>query len=271
MKSIYRKVSQIITLTWVVISPTPAPSLHRHNPVMAPASFPSPPPLNLFSCLSAPLFRLPLSPVFKYKAAHPSPSPSLLSVCLFLLQAAHSISLLLPLAISASIPMNAQSPPFRSGRTALGQRRGKEESSANAHTNSITKTHSPSLPNSCVWMHVCVFVCTSAEAQEHGGWQTGVEGLGGVLMALNAGNGLLLHRQLQNQLSLQATSPYFTCISKTHTFVHSWVGSTPPPTNDYAKTKEKKTARIESNGICLPTLKMPWHYIYPVLNIFITH
>lgn len=126
------------------------------------------------------------------------------------------------------------------GWSALGLRRGKEESSTHADTNSITKTHSPQPP---LYVCVCVHICRGT--QEHGVWQTGV-GLGGVLMALSAGNGLLLHRQLQNQLSSQATSPYFICIGKTHTFTYSWAGSHPPPTNDYAKlqptVKKKKSS-----------------------------
>lgn len=162
---------------------------------------------------------------------------------------------------SSSSPLPSQ-PPFQwmhnlppSAMGGLPQGWGgvKEESSTHAHTNSITKTHSPHLLSVCVC--VCVHICRGT--QEHGGWQTGVGGLGGVLMALSAGNGLLLHRQLQNQLSSRATSPYFICIGKTHTFTHSWARSPPHPTNDYAKpqpTEKKTTAIMESNGICLATI-----------------
>lgn len=211
-----------------------------HPPVL-----PSPPPLNLLSCLSAPLLLLPPFPLQFFKHEGGGGFSPLLSAPppFFLRQATHSITLttpqnpphLLPTAISTSIPMNVQSPdppPTHPFSSAMGDCPGAEEGvkrrAAHVHTQFQAQKHStPPTPThpSCICVFTYVHICRGT--QEHGGWQTRGGGeLGGVLMALSAGNGLLLHRQLQSQQSSQASSPYFICIGKTH--VHSQLGRVSP-------------------------------------------
>lgn len=73
--------------------------------------------------------------------------------------------------------------------------------------------------------YVCLCVYTSAEGHRNMvGDGKGVGDLGGVLMALSAGNALMLHRQLQNQLSSWVTSLYSICIGKAQTFMYIWDG-----------------------------------------------
>lgn len=106
-----------------------------------------------------------------------------------------------------------------------GAEEGVKRRAAHVHTQFQSQKHStpptPTHPS-------CVYVCAHLQRNTGTWWVTDVRWgeLGGVLMALSAGNGLLLHRQLQSQQSSQASSPYFICIGKTH--VHSQLGRVSP-------------------------------------------
>lgn len=161
--------------TQAVISSAPAHlSTDTTQPRRQPASLPSPPPPHLLSCLSAPLLLLPLPPCFKHWAASPPPPPlSLFFLFSFFFSRQHPQSPC-PSPLWASIPMNAQSPPFsrgglwgEGGATAPGLRRGREESSStHAHTNSITIPPTPPL---C--MSVCVHICRGTHGGGIFGWR----------------------------------------------------------------------------------------------------
>lgn len=211
-----------------------------HPPVL-----PSPPPLNLLSCLSAPLLLLPPFPLQFFKHEGGGGFSPLLSAPPFFSSPGntlnHSYNPPKPTpppphcylnlhSNECAIPRPPSNPPlfFSHGGLPWGWGGGKEESSTCTHTISGAKTqHPPPLPP-IHRVYVCLRMCTSAEEHRNmvGDRREGGGELGGVLMALSAGNGLLLHRQLQSQQSSQASSPHFICIGKTH--VHSQLGRVSP-------------------------------------------
>lgn len=230
-----------------------------------PASLPSPPPLNLLSCLSAPLLLLPLFSLF-FNTRQTTPPPLLFSLSSFCLPFSSPGSTLNhppppPCHLSLHSNECTISPlqPWEGGGLPRGWGGVKRRA---AHMQTQIQSQNSLPPTSSLCVGLCVHICRGT--QEHGGWQTGV-GLGGVLMALSAGNGLLLHRQLQNQLSSRATSPYFICIGKTHTFTHSWAGSPPPPTNDYAKLQPTEKKQEQPWGKIMESVSPHYRCYYTVI------
>lgn len=218
-----------------------------HPPVL-----PSPPPLNLLSCLSAPLLLLPPFPLQFFKHEGGGGFYPLLSAPppFFLRQATHSITLttpqnpphLLPTAISTSIPMNVQSPdppPTHPFSSAMGDCPGAEEGvkrrAAHVHTQFQAQKHSTPPPThpSCVCVFTYVHICRGT--QEHGGWQTRGGGVGW------RPNG----SQCRKWLVATQTAPESTVITGLiPVFYLHWENTRPlaagqgqplPPTNDYAK------------------------------------
>lgn len=207
---IYMKESQIITLTRAVISPAAAPlSTDTTQPRRQPGSqapltsTPEPPLLPVCSSPSPPPIQT---------QGNPLPlSSSLSSFCLPFSSPGSTLNHPPP-AISASIPMNAQSPPSPVGWLPPGWGGVKRKAT---HTNSITKAL-PALPQLlcmcvCVYMHIC------RRTQGHGGWKMGVGGLGVVLMA-KCSKCLAATQTAPESTVITATSPYFNCISKTYAF-----------------------------------------------------
>lgn len=209
-----------------------------HPPVL-----PSPPPLNLLSCLSAPLLLLPPFPLQFFKHEGGGGFSPLLSAPPFFSSPGntlnHSYNPPKPTPPPPHCYLNLHSnecaiprpPPTHPFSSAMGDCPGAEEGvkrrAAHVHTQFQAQKHStPPTPThpSCI----CVYVCAHLQRNTGTWWVTDERGgeLGGVLMALSAGNGLLLHRQLQSQQSSQASSPYFICIGKTH--VHSQLGRVSP-------------------------------------------
>lgn len=226
------KASQTITWTRAVNSPAPLST--------APASPHLHPWISYLACLLL-SFSSPLSPSSSLNTRGEGALPLFfLPPLFFLRQATHSITLTTPQkptpppphcylnlhSNECAIPRPPSNPPlfFSHGGLPWGWGGGKEESSACTHTISVAKTQHPPTPTH----PSCVYVCAHLQRNTGTWWVTDVRWgeLGGVLMALSAGNGLLLHRQLQSQQSSQASSTYFICIGKTH--VHSQLGRVSP-------------------------------------------
>lgn len=214
-----------------------------HPPVL-----PSPPPLNLLSCLSAPLLLLPPFPLqfFKHEGGGGF-SPLLSAPPPFFSSPGntlnHSYNPPKPTPPPPHCYLNLHSnecaipdpPPTHPFSSAMGDCPGAEEGvkrrAAHVHTQFQSQKHSTSPPTpthpSCICVFTYVHICRGT--QEHGGWQTRGGGgeLGGVLMALSAGNGLLLHRQLQSQQYHRPHPRILSALGK-HTSTRSWAGSAPP-------------------------------------------
>lgn len=210
-----------------------------HPPVL-----PSPPPLNLLSCLSAPLLLLPPFPLQFFKHEGGGGFSPLLSAPPFFSSPGntlnHSYNPPKPTPPPPHCYLNLHSnecaiprpPPTHPFSSAMGDCPGAEEGvkrrAAHVHTQFQAQKHSTPPHSHPSIVYMCVYVCAHLQRNTGTWWVTDERGgeLGGVLMALSAGNGLLLHRQLQSQQSSQASSPHFICIGKTH--VHSQLGRVSP-------------------------------------------
>lgn len=220
-----------------------------HPPVL-----PSPPPLNLLSCLSAPLLLLPPFPLQFFKHEGGGGFSPLLSAPppFFLRQATHSITLttpqnpphLLPTAISTSIPMNVQSPdppPTHPFSSAMGDCPGAEEGvkrrAAHVHTQFQAQKHSTPPHSHPSIVYMCVYVCAHLQRNTGTWWVTDERG-GGVGWRPNGS-------QCRKWLVATQTAPESTVITGLiPVFYLHWENTRPlaagqgqplPPTNDYAK------------------------------------
>lgn len=219
-----------------------------HPPVL-----PSPPPLNLLSCLSAPLLLLPPFPLQFFKHEGGGGFSPLLSAPPFFSSPGntlnHSYNPPKPTpppphcylnlhSNECAIPRPPSNPPlfFSHGGLPWGWGGGKEESSTCTHTISVAKTqqHPPPTHPSCICVFTYVHICRGT--QEHGGWQT--RGGGGVGWRPNGS-------QCRKWLVATQTAPESTVITGLiPVFYLHWENTRPlaagqgqplPPTNDYAK------------------------------------
>lgn len=111
------------------------------------------------------------------------------------------------------------------GGTAPGLRRGKEESSTHAHTNSITKTHPRPRPP----LYVCLRVCAHLQRNTGAWWVTDGGGRFGWRPNGSQSRKWLVATQTAPESTvITGHIPIFYLHRKTH--VHSQLGWVTPPT-----------------------------------------